>query len=69
MQYDGTMNQQINRSAIGCTDRKNVTNFLYLVLHLACKAMCYFHLLIQFAFGLSTIIDVLSKSKSRNYVN
>ena len=34
------------------TDRKNVTNFLYLVLHLACKVTCYFRLHIQFGFSL-----------------
>ena len=47
------------------TDRKNVTDFFYLVLHLARKVMCYFQL---FSLVLVTSINVLSKSKSRNYV-
>ena len=52
-----------------CTDRKNVTNFLYLILRLACKVTCYFWL---FSFVLVSVprtrINVLSKSKSKNYV-
>ena len=51
------------------TDKKNVTNFLQLVLHLACKVTSYFQL---FSSGLLSVlrtsINVLSKSKSRNYV-
>ena len=51
------------------TDRKNVTDFLYLVLHLACKVTCYFQLFSSVLLSvLRTSIDVLSKSKSRNYV-
>ena len=51
------------------TDRKNVTNFLYLVLHLACKVTCYFRLFSSVLVSvLRTSINVLSKSKSRNYV-
>ena len=69
------------------TDRKNVTDFLYLVLHLACKVTCYFWQGIPIAtlysylsildfwlFSsvlvsvLRTSINVLSESKSRNYV-
>ena len=51
------------------TDRKNVTDFLYLVLHLACKVTCYFQLFSSVLVSvLRTSINVLSKSKSRNYV-
>ena len=51
------------------TDRKNVTNFLYLVLHLACKVTSYFNLFNSILVSvLRTSINVLSKSKSRNYV-
>ena len=51
------------------TDRKNVTDFLYLVLHLACKVTCYFQLFsLVLVSVLRTSISVLSKSKSRNYV-
>ena len=51
------------------TDRKNVTDFLYLVLHLACKVTCYFLLFsLVLVSVLRTSIDVLSKSKSKNYV-
>ena len=51
------------------TDRKNVTDFLYLVLHLACKVTCYFWLIsLVLVSVLRTSINVLSKSKSRNYV-
>ena len=51
------------------TDRKNVTNFLYLVLRLACKVTCYFWLFSSVLFSvLKTSINVLSKSKSKNYV-
>ena len=51
------------------TDRKNVTNFLYLVLHLACKVTCYFRLFsLVLVSVLRTSINVLSKSKSKNYV-
>ena len=54
---------------ISYTDRKNVTNFLYLVLHLACKVTCYFRLFsLVLVSVLRTSINVLSKSKSRNYV-
>ena len=53
-------------------DRKNVTDFLYLVLHLACKVICYFRLFSSVLVGLSTqnqlYINVLLKSKSKNYV-
>jgi len=51
------------------TDRKNVTDFLCLVLHLACKVICYFRLFSSALVAvLRTSINVLSKSKSRNYV-
>ena len=51
------------------TDRKNVTDFLYLILHLANKVTCYFQLLIFVSVSvLRTSINVPSKSKSRNYV-
>ena len=51
------------------TDRKNVTDFLYLVLHLACKVTCYFQLFSSVLVSvLRTSINVLSKSKSKNYV-
>ena len=51
------------------TDRKNVTNFLYLVLHLARKVTCYFRLFSSVLVSvLRTSIYVLPKSKSRNYV-
>ena len=51
------------------TDRKNVTDFLYLVLHLARKVTCYFWLISSVLVSvLRTSINVLSKSKSRNYV-
>ena len=51
------------------TDRKNVTDFLYLVLHLACKVTFYFQLFNSLLVSvLRTSINVLSKSKSRNYV-
>ena len=51
------------------TDRKNVTDFLYLVLHLACKVTCYFRLVsLVLVSVLRTSINVLSKSKSKNYV-
>ena len=49
------------------TDRKNVTDFLYLVLHLARKVTCYFQLYSSVLVSvLRTSINVLSKSKSRN---
>ena len=49
------------------TDRKNVTDFLYLVLHLACQVTCYFRLFsLIFVSVLTTSINVLSKSKSKN---
>ena len=52
-----------------CTDRKNLTNFLYLVLRLACKVTCYFWLFsLVLVSVLRTSINVLSKSKSRYYV-
>ena len=51
------------------TDRKNVTDFLYLVLHLARKVTCYFRLFSSVLVSvLRTSINVLWKSKSRNYV-
>ena len=51
------------------TDRKNVTAFLYLVLHVACKVTCYFQLFSTVLVSvLRTSISVLLKSKSRNYV-
>ena len=51
------------------TDRKNVTNFLYLVLHWACKVTCYYLLVSSVLFSvLRTSTNVLSKSKSRNCV-
>ena len=51
------------------TDRKNVTYFLYLVLHLACKVTFYFQLFSSVLVSvLRTSINVLSKSKSKNYV-
>ena len=51
------------------TDRKNVTDFLYLVLHLACKVTCYFRLFSSVLVSvLRTSINVLLKSKSKNYV-
>ena len=51
------------------TDRKNVTNFSYLVLYLAGKVTCYFWLIsLVLVSVLRTSIDVLSKSKSKNYV-
>ena len=54
---------------VAYTDRKNVTNFLYLVLHLACKITCYFPLFCSVLVSvLRTSNNVLSKSKSRNYV-
>ena len=70
-----TVNIQENyRNAMGkCgklyTDRKNVFNYLYLVLHLALKVTCYFRLFSSVLVSvLRTSINVLSKSKSRNYV-
>ena len=48
---------------------KNVTDFLYLVLHLAHKVTCYFwlfSLVLVSALRIST--NVLSKSKSKNHV-
>ena len=60
---------QIHNGLRGYTDRKNVTNFLYLVLHLACKVTCYFLLFsLVLVSVLRTSINVLSKSKSKNYV-
>ena len=51
------------------TDRKNVTDFLYLVLHLAHKVTCYFWLFSSVLVSvLRTSTYVLSKSKSKNYV-
>ena len=51
------------------TDRKNVTDFLYLVLHLARKVTCYFRLVCLVLVSVPrTSINVLSKSKSKNYV-
>ena len=51
------------------TDRKNVTDFLYLVLHWACKVTCYYQLVSSVLFSvLRTSTNVLSKSKSRNCV-
>ena len=51
------------------TDRKNVTDFLFLVLNLACKVTCYFwSFSLVLVSVLRTSINVLSKSKSRNYV-
>ena len=50
------------------TDRKNVTDLLYLVLHLACKVTCYFRLFSSVLVSvLRTSINVLSKSKSKNF--
>ena len=58
-----------NESLGPYTDRKNVTDFLYLVLRLACKVTCYFQLFILVLVSvLRTSINVLSKSKSKNYV-
>ena len=46
-----------------------MTDFLYLVLHLVCKVTCYFRLFSSVLVSvLRTSINVLSKSKSRNYV-
>ena len=46
-----------------------MTDFLYLVLHLTCKVKCYFRLFSSvFVSVLQTSINVLSKSKSRNYI-
>ena len=46
-----------------------MTDFLYLVLHLACKVTCYFQLFSSVLVSvLRTSINVLSKSKSKNYV-
>ena len=46
-----------------------MTDFLYLVLHLVCKVTCYFRLFSSvLVLVLRTSINVLSKSKSRNYV-
>ena len=51
------------------TDRKNATNFLYLVLHLARKVTFYLQLFNSLLVSvLRTSINVLSKSKARNYV-
>ena len=51
------------------TDRKNVTDFLYLVLHLAHKVKCYFRLFSSVLVSvLRTSINMLSKRKSRIYV-
>ena len=51
------------------TDRKNVTDLLYLVLHLAHKVTYYFQLFsLVLVSVLRTSINVLSKSKSKNYV-
>ena len=51
------------------TDRKNVTDFLYLVLHLAHNVTYYYWLFsLVMVSVLRTSINVLSKSKSRNYV-
>ena len=51
------------------TDRKNATNFLYLVLHLARKVTFYFLLFSSVLVSvLRTSINVLSKSKYKNYV-
>ena len=51
------------------TDRKNLTDFLYLVLYLACKVTCYFWLFsLVLVSVLRTSINVLWKSKSKNYV-
>ena len=62
-------NFETSQSQSQCTDRKNVTDFLYLVLHLACKVTCYFWLFSSVLVSvLRTSINVLSKSKSKNYV-
>ena len=46
-----------------------MTNFLYLVLHLACKVTFYFRLVSSVLVSvLRTSINVLSKSKSKGYV-
>ena len=46
-----------------------MTNFLYLVLHWACKVTCYYQLVSSVLFSvLRTSTNVLSKSKSRNCV-
>ena len=56
-------------SPLSYTDRKNVTDFLYLVLHLARKVTCYFRVLSSVLVSeLRTSINVLLKSKSKNYV-
>ena len=58
-----------NMHTTTCTDRKNVTNFLYLVLHLARKVSCFFQLFSSVLVSvLRNNINVLLKSKSRNYV-
>ena len=52
-----------------CTDRKNVTDFLYLVLHLTCKVTCYIRVFRSVLVTvLRTSIVVLSKSKSNHFV-
>ena len=64
-----TITMSATSSACYCTDRINVTAFLYLVLHLAHKVTCYFQLFSLFLVSvLRTSINVLSKSKSKNYV-
>ena len=57
------------QSSMHHTDRKHVTDFLYLVLHLVRKVTCYFWVLSSVLVSvLRTSINVLSKSKSKNYV-
>ena len=55
----------LHHFSFGYTDRKYVTDFLYLVLHLACYFQLFSSVLVSV---LRTSINVLSKSKSKNYV-
>ena len=60
---------QFMKTGSPSTDRKNVTGFLYLVLHLTRKVTFYFRLFSSVLVSvLRTSINVLSKSKSRNYI-
>ena len=54
------------KHSLHTTDRKNVADFLYLVLHLAGKVTCYFQWYSSVLVSvLRTSIHVLSKSKSK----
>ena len=54
---------------IPSTDRKNVIDFLYLVLHWSRKVTRYFRLFSSVLVSvLRTSINVISKSKPKNYV-